>query len=63
MLLFLLVAVSTIWMHVAIRRMEKARHPALAEEKYLSDVPTAPHPAPDASPAATAAADPARPAN
>ena len=60
MLLFLLVAVSTIWMHVAIRRMEKARHPALAEEKYLSDVPTAPHPAPDS---ASAAADPTRPAN
>ena len=60
MLLFLLVAVSTIWMHVAIRRMEKARHPALAEEKYLSDVPTAPHPAPDL---ASAAADPTRPAN
>ena len=42
MLLFVLVAVSTVWMHVAIRRMERARHPALAEEKYLSDVPEAP---------------------
>jgi NNP family nitrate/nitrite transporter-like MFS transporter len=47
MLLFVIVAVSTIWMHVAIRRMERARHPALAEEKYLSDVPHEPHPAPE----------------
>lgn len=46
MLLFLLVAVSTVWMHVAIRRMERARHPALADEKYLSDVPEAPLPKP-----------------
>lgn len=42
MLLFVLVAVSTIWMHLAIRRMERARHPALADEKYLSDVPDVP---------------------
>jgi len=42
MLMFVLVGVSTIWMHVAIRRMERARHPALAEEKYLSDVPEQP---------------------
>ncbi|GHE00818.1 major facilitator transporter [Defluviimonas sp. 20V17] len=42
MLLFVLVLVSTIWMHVAIRKMERARHPALAEEKFLSDVPDAP---------------------
>ena len=39
MLMFVLVAVSTIWMHVAIRRMERARHPGLEDEKYLSDVP------------------------
>jgi MFS transporter, NNP family, nitrate/nitrite transporter len=32
MLLFLLVAVSTLWMHLAIRRMERAPEPALAAE-------------------------------
>lgn len=42
MLLFAIVAVSTIWMHVAIRRMERRRHPGLVEEKYLSDVPETP---------------------
>lgn len=42
MLLFVIVAVSTIWMHIAIRRMERARHPGLEQEKYLSDVPEAP---------------------
>lgn len=42
MLLFAIVAVSTVWMHVAIRRMERARHPSLADEKYLSDVPEVP---------------------
>ncbi|WP_294623397.1 nitrate/nitrite transporter [uncultured Roseovarius sp.] len=42
MLLFALVAVMTIWMHVAIRRMERARHPGLAGERYLSDVPDQP---------------------
>ena len=42
MLMFILVAVSTIWMHVAIRRMEHARHPGLQHEKYLSDVPDEP---------------------
>ncbi len=46
MLMFVLVAVSTIWMHVAIRRMERKRHPALGEEKYLSDVPDKPLPKP-----------------
>ena len=46
MLLFGIVLVSTVWMHVAIRRMERSRHPALAEETYLSDVPREPHPAP-----------------
>ena len=46
MLLFVIVAISTVWMHIAIRRMERARHPALADEKYLSDVPHEPHPAP-----------------
>ncbi len=47
MLMFVLVAVSTIWMHVAIRRMERRRHPALANEKWLSDIPDAPHPKPE----------------
>lgn len=42
MLLFAIVAVSTVWMHVAIRLMEKRRHPALADERYLSDVPDHP---------------------
>ncbi|MEX5562611.1 nitrate/nitrite transporter [Pseudophaeobacter sp. 1A16562] len=42
MLLFVIVAISTVWMHVAIRRMERSRHPGLAEEKFLSDVPEAP---------------------
>ena len=60
MLLFVLVAVSTIWMHVAIRRMERKRHPALGEEKFLSDVPDAPLPKPDAREEQPAA--PARPA-
>lgn len=44
MLLFVIVAVSNIWMHIAIRRMEKRRHPGLADEKYLSDVPEHPLP-------------------
>ncbi len=42
MLLFLIVAVSTIWMHVAIRRSELGRHPTLAQERHLSDVPQQP---------------------
>lgn len=42
MLLFVLVAVSLVWMHVAIRRMERAKYPQLAEEKDLSDVPERP---------------------
>jgi NNP family nitrate/nitrite transporter-like MFS transporter len=44
MLMFVIVAVSTIWMHVAIRRMERARHPALLDERFLSDVPEQPVP-------------------
>jgi len=52
MLLFLIVAVSTVWMHVAIRRMERRRHPSLAEERYLSDVPEAPIPAARSDPRA-----------
>ncbi len=48
MLLFVIVAISTVWMHIAIRRMERGRHPALADEKYLSDVPEQPLDAPSA---------------
>ncbi len=53
MLLFGLVAVSTVWMHMAIRAMERRRHPALADERYLSDVPEVPHPKPDVAPPGT----------
>lgn len=42
MALFVIVAVSTIWMHVAIRMMERRKYPEIAEEKYLSDVPETP---------------------
>ena len=49
MLMFAIVAVSTVWMHVAIRLMERRRHPALADERYLSDVPEEPQPAPKAT--------------
>ena len=52
MLMFGIVAVSTIWMHVAIRRMERRRHPGLEEEKYLSDVPDQPVPRPKGAEAA-----------
>ena len=44
MLLFVIVFISFVWMHVAICRMEHCRHPALSEEKYLSDVPESPYP-------------------
>ena len=46
MLMFVVVLVSTVWMHVAIRLMERRRHPALADELYLSDVPEMPRSAP-----------------
>lgn len=49
MLLFLLVAVSLAWMHVAIRRMEMRKFPVLQREKGLSDLPDRPL----AEPAAT----------
>jgi NNP family nitrate/nitrite transporter-like MFS transporter len=62
MLMFVLVAVSTIWMHVAIRRMEKARHPALGEERYLSDVPEQPVAQPGSKPAAAAKGERLHPA-
>jgi len=56
MLLFALVAVSTVWMHVAIRRMEKQRHPDLEDERYLSDVPDQPLPRPGSGTEGAAAA-------
>ena len=37
--MFALVAVSLVWMHVAIRRMERRAHPELAKNTHLSDVP------------------------
>lgn len=46
MLLFALVAVSTTWMHVAIRRMEARKYPEIMREKDLSDLPDQPYPAP-----------------
>jgi len=39
MLMFILVAVSMIWMHLAIRSMDRKAHPELAQNKHLSDVP------------------------
>jgi NNP family nitrate/nitrite transporter-like MFS transporter len=59
MLLFLIVAASFIWMHLAIRRMEKAAHPTLA---LPQDLPEAAALAASARPAARAAALPASPA-
>ena len=47
MLLFVIVAVSTVWMHVAIRLMERRRYPELVDERYLSDVPDKPRVSPD----------------
>jgi len=45
MLMFVLVAVSLVWMHVAIRRQEHRKFPALADETSLSDLPSSPLPA------------------
>ncbi len=42
MLLFGIVAISTVWMHVAIRRMERKRYPELQGERDLSDLPEEP---------------------
>ncbi|HHB83534.1 MAG TPA: MFS transporter, partial [Devosia sp.] len=39
MLMFLIVGISTIWMHVAIGKMDRAAHPELAKNTHLSDVP------------------------
>ncbi len=46
MLMFVIVAISTIWMHIAIRRMERAKYPEMRADTHLSDVPSAPHPKP-----------------
>jgi len=42
MLLFAIVLVSLVWMHIAIRIMERKRHPELARERELSDLPERP---------------------
>ncbi len=39
MLLFLVVVISLVWMHVAIRRMERAKYPEITKDTHLSDVP------------------------
>jgi len=39
MLMFVIVAISTIWMHLAIRKMDRLAHPELAKATHLSDVP------------------------
>lgn len=39
MLMFVIVAVSTIWMHLAIRKMDREAHPELKKQTHLSDVP------------------------
>ncbi len=39
MLMFVIVAVSMIWMHMAIRRMDRKAHPELTKDTHLSDVP------------------------
>ena len=62
MLLFVLVAVSTVWMHVAIRRGEARRYPQLAAETDLSDLPDQPYPAPAGAGATAKAAARSRPA-
>ncbi|MGV8839811.1 MAG: MFS transporter [Bauldia sp.] len=62
MLLFVLVAVSTVWMHVAIRRGEARRYPQLAAETDLSDLPDQPYPAPAQTGAAAKAGARSRPA-
>ena len=54
MLLFLTVAVSLGWMHLAIRRLEKSEHPELRGAR------TCRRPSPSASPSAHAAPVPAR---
>ncbi len=43
MLLFVLVMVSTVWMHLAIRKAEHRRHPQLLGDRDLSDLPEKPY--------------------
>lgn len=43
MLMFVIVLVSMIWMHLAIRAMEKRKYPQLAREDELSDLPDRPY--------------------
>ncbi len=40
MLMFVIVAISVIWMHLAIRKMDRENFPELRQETSLSDVPT-----------------------
>ncbi len=53
MLLFAIVAGSLLWMHLAIRRMEKAEHPALRAPRDLPEAAALanPNPTPAAAPA------------
>ena len=62
MLLFVLVAVSTIWMHVAIRRMERQRHPGWKPRNTSRTCPTRRFPNPNTEPAEAEAAGHPRPA-
>ncbi|NOX39043.1 MAG: NarK/NasA family nitrate transporter [Alphaproteobacteria bacterium] len=39
MLMFIIVAISVIWMHLAIRKMDREKFPELRHETSLSDVP------------------------
>jgi MFS transporter, NNP family, nitrate/nitrite transporter len=50
MLLFVIVAVSLVWMHFAIRRMEKAENPALRAPRDLPEAVALPAPSPSAAP-------------
>ncbi len=43
MLLFLLVAVALMWMHFAIQRMERVKHPELRGPKYFPELDHAKH--------------------
>ncbi|MEX2523843.1 MAG: nitrate/nitrite transporter [Gammaproteobacteria bacterium] len=43
MLLFVIVMISTIWMHLALRAMERRKYPQLAREADLSDLPERPY--------------------
>lgn len=38
MLLFVIVATSLVWMHFAIRRMDRKRHPGIKEDTYLPEI-------------------------